>query len=142
MSDATCVVAHSEVAATLFSAFTGALLAAGGAYLADLRKWRREDATKFDIVRELAYTEFLAQVAKAQFTGWPATALSPTASSSLWLAKARVDLHSDSAVQEAVLALVRIFEKPPETESEARFTAAYSTVMGAFRRRLGIKTDE
>ena len=142
MSDVNCVVAHSEVAATLLSAFTGALLAAGGTYLADLRQWRREDATKFDSVRELAYTEFLAQVAQTQFAGWPATPLPPAVSSSLWLAKGRVDLHSDPTVQKAVLDLVRILEQPPETEPEARFTAAYSTVMGAFRRRLGIKTDE
>jgi hypothetical protein len=110
-----------------------------GTYVADLRRWRREDATRFDAIREQAYTAFLAEVAKAQFTGWPFSAIPPSTASALWLSKSRVDLHSDPGIQERVRNLVEILDRPPDSDSEKHFARAYSAVMGSFRDRLGVK---
>ena len=59
----------SSTAVALFSAAVGALLAMGSAYLADARRMRREDATRFHATREQACSDFLGQVMRAQFSG-------------------------------------------------------------------------
>ena len=138
MNDCFKAVIDSPVATTLLSASVGALLSIGSAYLADDRKARREDAMRFQVVREQAYGEFLGQIAKAQFSGWPATPLPQAAAQALWLAKARVELHSDEKVNVAATSLITSLERPTASGSadEVAFSTCYSTLKDAMRANL------
>lgn len=135
----TTALLASPVAITLFSAIVGALLTMCATYVADRRRWQREDSTRFDAIREHAYADFLGQVARAQFTPWILSGLPKENAAALWQAKGLIDLHSDAETRETVDALIRLLERPPANGAEEQFVHLSGKVLKQFRVRVGLK---